>query len=415
MKNDAIIAGLDVGAHSIKCVVAELKADDTVEILGTGCQPCAGIREGLVHDRDLLAQAIQKTVDEAGLMAGCEIGSVWVAVSGSRMTGRKSTGLSRITGGRVNAQHVEQALDLAQAVKLPPEHAIMHVIPRGYSIDEGGFVAAPHGMPGVRLEVDAHLIVGHTALTAEIEASCAQAGIAVEDFVYAPLAAAEFLLKPEDRELGVVLLDIGGSTTHVAVFKEGGLLHTSNIPVGGEHVTSDVRDCLHTPTVEAERLKRDWGCAMTSLIEPQAEIEIPGAGGRRPRVVKQAMLCEIIEARVAEILAIVADDLASGGFVDGLPGGVVLTGGGADMKGVVELTEDVLGMQTSAGAPHAITGLVDVVRNPRYATGSGLVKCGTLTTPKWVNPRRQIQTPSWWQKTRQNLRKLWGGGYSESR
>lgn len=396
-QGEEIFAGLDVGAYSIKCVVAEHKADGAVDILGTGCAASAGIRDGMVNHRGQLAQAIRKAVEEAALMSGCDISSVHVAIGGPHLSGRPSFGLSRIQGEKVSAHDVAGALALARAVKMEPGYEVLHTIPREYVIDGQGGITRPEGMPGVRLEVNAHLIIGVQSLVAEVDASCLEAGLEVLDFVFAPLAAAETLLRPEERELGVVLVDIGGSTTDVTVFQGGALLHTSAIPVGGEHVTSDVRDCLHTPTVDAERLKHEGGCALTHMVDPDEEIEVPGAGGRRARNIRRALLCEIIEARMAEILAIVAADLREGGFEDGLPGGVVLTGGSTTMPGVIELTEEVLGMPTTRGEPHAVTGLVDAVRSPRYATGCGLVRCAALAAlrPWETTPWREEEVSFW--------------------
>lgn len=410
MKNGLILAGLDIGACTIKCVVAEASAGDVVEILGTSAVESAGVRDGLVRDRAALSEAIRRGVDEAGLMAGCEIRDVWIAVDGLHMRGTPSHGLSRIGGrddprGKVTAEDIESALDLAQAVKVEPGHEVLHVIPGTYTVDGQGGFSHPEGMPGVRLEVDVHLIIGDGAVVGDLRESCALAGLNVLDHVYAPLAAAETLLDPRDRELGVVLIDIGGRTTSVTVFKDQGVLHSSIIPVGGEHVTSDVRDCLHIPTVEAERLKRESGCAMASLIDPQEMVEIPGAGGRRPRPGRRAMLCEIIEARVAEIMSIVASDLQMGGFVDGLPGGVVLTGGAVAMTGVVELTRDTLGMPAVLGMPRAMTGPAEILSDPLYATSCGLVQCGARQAPlRWLNPQPP-EVAGWWSKMTQRFRK----------
>lgn len=392
-RDEEIFAGLDLGTSGIKCVVGSRHGSarndpEAVQVIGTGTAPSTGLRGGLVTNRDDLIRGIRAAVHEAELMAGCDIGEVFVSISGDHITTRNSLGMVRIAHGEVSAEDITRVIDMAEAVRLPVDKEVLHVIPRAYVIDEQAVVADPLGVAGVRLEVRAHLVIGAACSTAALVSCCEGAGLSVVDVVLASLAQAEVLLTPQARELGVVLIDIGGGTTDVAVFQRGTIAHSAVLPVGGDHITADVHECLHTPTVEAERLKQTHGCALASLVEDRAEVDVPGAGGRRPRIIKRKLLCEIIEARVEEILKLVQEELETAGFVDGLPAGVVLTGGTANMPGIGELVEQVLSMPAVQGQPHGVGGLVDVVRDPRFATATGLMLCGANERHKsWFGTR----------------------------
>ncbi len=398
-RREEIVASLDLGSSSVKCVVGSKDDNGEIDIIGTGTAPASGLRDGLVTHRGEVVAAIRAAVEEAEMMAGCDIFDVFASISGRHIESFNSDGMVRIGNGQVTPEDVTAVIDVAQAVRIPPDKEVLHVIPHEYVIDGERSVPRALGMPGVRLEVRAHVVIGAASSVAALESLCKDAGLRVEDVILSSLAQAEALLTPQARELGVVLVDVGGGTTDVAVFQGGTIVHSAVIPVGGEHITGDVHDCLHTPRAEAERLKQAHGCALQSLVEDHEEVDVPGAGGRKPRVIKRKLLCEIIEARVDEIFKMVQADLEEAGFVDGLPGGVVLTGGTANMAGMSELAEQVLSMPAVQGQPHGVEGLVDVVRNPRYATGTGLVLCGAHERSRdWFGQRGRRPAPRGWSR-----------------
>lgn len=376
MSKQMIVAGLDLGTNAVKCVIGVRHEDGQIDIIGTGTHPAAGLKQGTVCDQEEAVKSIRAAVEEAELMAGCEIKEIFVAVSGRHLESFNSHGMVRIRSGTVDTDDVRACIDMARAVKLPPDKLILHAVPQSFIIDGQAGITRPVGVDGVRLEVHTHLIVGDIQALRQLEQCIRQAKLRVVDMVLAPLAQAEALLTPQGRDLGVVLVDIGGDTTDIAVFDGGQIVHSTVLGIGGEHVTHDIKDCLNTPTVEAEHLKQSHGCALAELVDADERVEVPGVGGRKPREIERTLLCQIIEARVEEILRLVTEELHQLGYGEGLPGGVVLTGGTANLEGIVELTEQVMGMPAARAQPKGLHGLVDVVRNPRYATGTGLVLCG---------------------------------------
>ncbi|MCB9529802.1 MAG: cell division protein FtsA [Myxococcales bacterium] len=376
MSKQMIVAGLDIGTNAIKCVIGVHHDDGQIDIIGTGTHPAAGLKQGAVCDQPEAVRSIRAAVEEAELMAGCEIKEVFVSVSGRHFQSFNSHGMVRIQSGTVDDDDVAACIDMARAVRLPPDKTIMHAVPQEFIVDGKGGINRPHGVEGVRLEVHAHLVIGDTAALKALEACVRHARLRVVDVLQSPLAQAEALLTPQGRDIGVVLVDIGGDTTDVAVFERGQLVHSAMLAVGGWHVTQDIKGCLNTPSVEAEHLKQTHGCALAELVDADERVEVPGVGGRKRREIERTLLCQIIEARVEEILRMVLEELYQQGYGDGLPGGIVLTGGTANLPGIVELCEQVTGMPAARATPKGLHGLVDVVKNPRYATGTGLVLCG---------------------------------------
>ncbi len=374
--SDRIIAGLDLGTSNIKCVIGVQRAEGTVDIVGTGSHPAVGIKNGAVCSAEDVVRSIRAAVEEAEMMAGCDIAEVFVSISGRHLDSFNSNGIVRVAAEQVTDEDVRRVIDVAKAHKLPDHHRVLHVVPQEFLLDHQVGVQRPVGMSGVRLEVQAHVLVGDGKCTDALEACCQQAGLRVIDIVLAPLAQAEALLTPSGREMGVALLDIGGDTTDLAVFHRGSVVHTALLPIGGEHVTADIKDCLNVPTAEAEHLKQTHGCALAALVDPDATVELPGVGGRRPRTIKRSLLCEVIEARVEEILKLVHQELEHQLYLDLLRGGLVLTGGMANLEGMTELAEQVMDMPAVRGAPKDLHGLVEVVQHPRYSTGTGLVQYG---------------------------------------
>jgi len=397
MNKQMIVAGLDLGTNAVKCVIGVRHDDGQIDIIGTGTHPALGLKAGTVCDSEQAVASIRSAVEEAELMAGCEIKETYVSVSGRHLESFNSHGMVRIRTGVVDTDDVRDCIDMARAVKLPPDKLILHAVPQSFIIDGQAGITRPVGVEGVRLEVQAHLIIGDLPAIKVLEQCIKQAKLRVVDLILAPLAQAEALLSPQGRDLGVVLVDIGGDTTDIAVFDGGQIVHSTVLPIGGQHVTSDIKDCLNTPTVEAEHLKQAHGCALAERVGEDETVSVPGVGGRKPREIERTLLCQIIEARVEEILRLVTDELRELGYGDGLPGGVVLTGGTANLDGIVQLTEQVMGMPAARAEPKGLHGLVDVVRNPRYATGTGLVLCGVNRRDvQWFSSRLPRVRRSTW-------------------
>lgn len=396
MAADTIVAGLDLGTSRVKCVVAVRHDDGQVDIIGTGTHPAKGVRNGAVVNQEDAVRSIRAAVEEAEMMAGCEINEVFVSISGRHLDSFNSDGMVRIQREIVDDADINAVIDMAQAVRLAPDREVLHVVPQSYVIDGQPGISRPLGMSGVRLEIRAHLVVGCTANTKAFETCCEAAGLRVVDIILAPLAQAEALLTPQGRDLGVVLIDIGGDTTDIAIFYDGAIVHSAVLPLGGDHITGDIKDCLNTPTVEAEHLKQMHGAVVDPDLDADETVEVPGVGGRRPRQIRRTVLCEIIDARAEEILKLVAEELHQIGFADGLPGGVVFTGGTANLRGLCDLAEQILGMPAAVGSPKGLSGLVSVVDNPRYATATGLVLCG-------LNQKHQ----HWFYRDRTKAKKAW--------
>ncbi len=389
MAGQMIIAGLDIGSHDIKCVIGVHHEDGQVDVIGTGTHPANGFQRGIVSNSEAAVRSIKSAVGEASLMADVEIKEVLLSVSSRHFNSHNDHGMARILGTTVDSDDVHAVVDVASAIKLPNEHQIMHVVPQDFIVDGRRGIANPLGVRGVRMEVQAHVVAGHLARIESIEACCRQARLSVVDAIYSPLAQSEALLTQRERDVGVILLDLGADTTDISVFEGGSIIHAAMLPIGGERITQDIKDLLGTPTVEAEHLKRVHGCATTGFVKKDESVSIPGVGGRKPREIDRYSFCEIIEARAAEILQFVADELDQIGCSEGFPGGVVLTGAGANLEGMVELTQDILGLHTTKGQPNGLHGLVDVIRDPRYSTATGLVSCGVqLKHLQWFSSRQ---------------------------
>ncbi len=374
MAKELIYAGLDLGSDQVKCVVAVEHSDGQVDIIGTGSHPAQGLSHGAVCDAELLQASIAAAVEEASLMAGCSIRDLFLTVSTRHLESFNSDGMVRLKGDSVAAEDVRGVIRMARAVKLPAEMSVLHVVPQAYVLDQQP-VERPLGIDGVRLEVDAHVVLGHMTSIRALEVCCRKAKLRIVDVVHPSLAAAEILLSQTEKDLGVVLIDLGADVTTLAVIAHGELVHTATFSVGSEAITLDLKDTLQTPSVEAEHLKQSHG-EVAGDIDPTEEVEVPGVGGRRAHPIKRAFLCEIIEARAEELLGMVAEELNRAGYGALLPGGVVLAGGGAALKGIDRLAERILGLPTVVGEPKSVEGLVDVVRSPRYTAATGLVMWG---------------------------------------
>jgi cell division protein FtsA len=370
-----IIVGLDIGTTKIACIAGEV-TDDGVDIIGIGTAPSKGLRRGVVVNIDTTVSSIQAAIDEAENMAGCQISTVFAAISGAHVRGLNSHGIVAVKDREVRDADVARVIEAAKAVAIPMDREVLHVLPQQYVIDDQDGIRDPLGMAGVRLEAKVHIVT--TAVTsAQNVVKCAnRCGLQVADIVLEPLASAQAVLEDDERELGVALVDIGGGTCDIAVFADGAIVHTAVLPLGGGHVTNDIATVLRTPLDSAEKIKRKYGCASRALIDADDTMEVPSVGGRGPRVLPRSTLVEIIEPRVEEIFEHVKRELMRSGYADSLAAGVVLTGGATCLEGTCEIAEYVLGLPCRRGVPTRVGGLVDVVRSPAYSTGVGLVRYG---------------------------------------
>jgi cell division protein FtsA len=370
-----LIVGLDVGTYKIGVVVAEV-TENGAEIVGIGTAASKGLRRGVVVNMDATVDAIQKAVGEAELMAGCEIRSVIAGSAGSHIKGFNSHGVVAVKNREVAPGDVERVIDAARAVALPTDREVLHVLPQEFIVDDQDGIREPLGMAGVRLEARVHIVTGGISSGQNLIKCCNRAGIHVLDVLAGPLAAAEAVLTPEERELGVVLVDLGGGTTDMVVYQAGAIRHTAVIPVGGGHVSADLAAALCTPVPEAERLKQRHGSALARYTPQDQMIEVPGLGGRAPHTLSRRSLAEVIEPRAEEMLTMVRAEIERTGCHQGLVSGVVLTGGGAVLEQMSTLAERVFHLPVRLGVPLHLHGLVDVVASPMYSTAVGLVLHG---------------------------------------
>ncbi len=375
-KRDELIVGLDIGTTKIAAIVGEVTEDGSIDIIGIGTAPSRGIRKGVVVNIDATVQSIEKAVEEAEHMAGCEITSVFAGIAGGHIKGLNSHGTVAVKDKEVRDGDVSRVIESAKAVAIPMDREIIHVLPQEYIVDEQDGIREPLGMAGVRLEAKVHIVTAAVTSAQNIVKCCNRCGLEVAGVVLEPLASAEAVLHDDEKELGVALVDIGGGTTDIAIFSEGSIVHTSVLPLGGNHLTNDIAVGLRTPLDAAEKIKQKYGCALSSMVDPEDTIEVPSVGGRAPRILARQILTEIAMPRVEEIFEHVRKEIARAGFDELLASGVVLTGGTTILEGTTELAEEVLGLPARRGAPRGIGGLVDVVRSPSYATGVGLVLYG---------------------------------------
>jgi len=375
-KNNEIIVGLDIGTTKIACIVGEV-TEDGIDIIGIGTAGSKGMRRGNVINIDATVSSIRQAVDEAENMAGCEISTVYAAISGPNVKGFNNNGVVAVNKDKeVRDSDLSRVLDQARALAIPADREVLHVLPQQYIIDDQDGIRDPLGMAGVRLEAKVHIVTTLAASAQNVVRCANRCNLQVADIVLESLAASQAVLEDDEKELGVALVDIGGGTCDVMVYADGAIVHTAVLEFGGERITNDIACVLRTPVESAERLKRKYGCAWRSLVDDAEPMEVPSVGGRPPRTLKRKDLVEVIEPRVEEIFEFVKQNLLRSGYFDAIAGGVVLTGGAAIMEGMPEMVEHVIGLPTRRGLPTKIGGLVDVVRSPCYATGVGLVMFG---------------------------------------
>jgi cell division protein FtsA len=377
-KAPELIVGLDVGTTKICAVIGEPRPGGSLDIIGVGNAPSRGLRRGVVVNIDSTVEAIKQAIAEAEQMAGAEVSRVYAGVAGGHIRSLNSRGVVAVSGREreVSPVDVERAVDAARAINVSQDREIIHVLPQTFMVDDADGVREPLGMSGVRLEVEVHIVTAAVTSVQNVVRSVNRAGLAVQDIVLEPIASAEAVLCPDEKELGVVLIDIGGGTTDMALFRDGAVWHTAVLPLGGDHITNDVAVGLRTPMADAEALKKGYGCALTSLVPAEETVDVPSVGGRKPRQLSRQVLSEIIQPRVEEIFTLVVRELARAGFPDAATAGVVVTGGSSIMEGVPELAEAVFDLPVRRGVPDEVGGLADVVRSPIYATGVGLALYG---------------------------------------
>jgi cell division protein FtsA len=375
-----IIVGLDVGTTKICTVVGEVSGKE-INIVGIGTHPSIGLRKGVVVDIESTVESIQKAVEEAELMAGCEISSVFAGIAGGHITGFNSRGIVAIKGKEVIQNDVDRVIDAARAVAIPMDREVIHVIPQEYIVDDQGGIKNPLGMSGVRLEAKIHIVTGAVTSAHNIVKCANRSGLDVCDIVLEPLASGEAVLTDEEKDLGAALLDLGGGTSDLAIFYAKNIKHTFVLSLGGNNLTNDIAIGLRASTAEAEKIKKKYGTCITRNISPEETIEVPGMGGRTPRKIPRQILGEILEPRVEEIFTLIQREVYRAGMEKIITSGVVLTGGSSLLDGGVEIAESIFNLPARLGKPRGISGLVDVVNNPMYATGVGLVLYGARNQP----------------------------------
>ena len=371
-----MIVGLDIGTSKVVAIVGEIDAEGEIEVVGIGSNPSRGMKKGVVVNIESTVQSIQRAVEEAELMAGCQIHSVYVGIAGSHIRSLNSHGIVAIRDREVYGPDLERVIDAAQAVAIPADQKVLHILPQEYVIDNQEGIKEPLGMSGVRLEAKVHLVTCAVNAAQNIEKCIRRCGLEVEEVILEQLASSYSVLTEDEKELGVCLVDIGGGTTDIAIFTEGSIRHTGVIPIAGDQVTNDIAMALRTPTQHAEEIKIKYACALTQLAGADETIKVPSVGDRPPRDLSRQALAEVVEPRYDELFTLVQAELRRSGFEDMVPAGVVLTGGTSKMEGVVELAEEIFHMPVRVGSPHSIRGLTDIVRNPIYATGVGLLLYG---------------------------------------
>jgi cell division protein FtsA len=381
-----LIVGLDIGTSKVVVIVGEVRPDGTIDVVGLGSQPSRGLKKGVVVNIESTVQSIQRAVDEAERMAGCRIHSVYTGISGSHIRGLNSHGVTAIKNQEVAPEDVERVIEAARVVAIPADQQILHILPQEFIIDSQEGIQDPVGMSGVRLEARAHIVTGAVSAAQNIVKCVQRCGLEVDDIILQQLASSRAVLTQDERELGVCLLDIGGGTTDLAVFTHGAISHTAVIPIAGDQVTNDIAVAFRTPTQSAEEIKIRHACCLKQLARPAERIDVASVGDRAARSLSRYELAEVVEPRYEEFFEMAQAQLQRSGFESLIAAGVVLTGGGSRMEGVVELAEDILHMPVRLGLPHDVTGLQDVVRNPLYSTAVGLLLFGNENRPVKPGP-----------------------------
>lgn len=385
-----LIVGLDIGTSKIVAIVAELQPEGSVKVIGLGQHISRGLKKGVVVNIESTMQSIQRALEEAELMANCKINTVFTGIAGSHIKSLNSHGMVKIKDAEVSQMDVDKVVETARAIALPADQQILHILTQEFIIDGQEDVREPLGMSGMKLEVKVHIVTGAVAAAQNIVKCIKRCGIEVSDLILQPLASSLAVLTEDEKELGVCLVDIGGGTTDIAVFKQGAIRHTAVVPIAGDQMTNDIAVAFRTPTQAAEDIKVKHGCALRQLADPREIIEVPGVDGREAKQLSVQTLAEVLEPRVVELYELVLSELRRSGMEDMIASGIVITGGSAMMRGMVELGEEVFHMPVRMGLPRYVGGLSEVVGNPRFATGVGLVLMGKQQIEKMLNEQSDI-------------------------
>ncbi len=393
-----LIVGLDIGTSKVVAIVGEITFEGNLDIIGMGSYPSVGLKKGVVVNIESTVQSIQRAVQEAELMAGCQIHSVYTGIAGSHIRSLNSHGIVAIRDHEVTQMDVDRVIDAAKAVAIPADQKILHILPQQFIIDKQDGIKEPIGMSGVRLEAKVHMVTGSVSAAQNIIKCVRRCGLEVDDIILEQLASSYAVLTEDEKELGVCLVDIGGGTTDIAVFTQGFIRHTAVIPIAGDQVTNDIAVALRIPTQNAEAIKIKDATALARLADPNEMVDVSGIPDRPMRRLSRRTLAEVIEPRYEELFSLINDELRRHGLEELIRSGIVVTGGSAKMAGVVELAEEVFQMPVRLGLPRFVTGLVDVTRNPIYSTGIGLLLYG-----QQQQLERQMST-----STYQGLPGVWG-------
>ncbi len=374
--NNELTVGLDIGTSKIVAIVGKKNSEGQVEIVGIGSHPSKGLKRGVVVNIETTVNAIQRAIEEAELMAGCQIHSVYAGIAGSHIRSMNSHGIVAVRDREVVQADIDRVIDAAQAVAIPADQKVLHILPQEYVIDNQEGIKEPLGMSGVRLEAKVHLVTCAVNAAQNIEKCVQKCDLDVDDIILEQLASSYAVLTDDEKELGVCMVDIGGGTTDLAIFTGGAIRHTAVIPIAGDQVTNDIAMALRTPTQNAEEIKIKYACALTQLAGADETIKVPSVGDRPPRDLSRQALAEVVEPRYEELFTLIQSELRRSGFEDLIAAGIVLTGGTSKMEGVVELAEEIFHMPVRLASPQGVAGLADVVNNPMYATGVGLLMYG---------------------------------------
>ncbi len=397
-----LIVGLDIGTSKVVAIVGEVTLDGDIEVVGIGTHPSRGLKKGVVVNIESTVQSIQRAVEEAELMAGCEIHAVFTGIAGSHIRSLNSHGIVAIRDSEVVQGDVDRVIDAARAVAIPADQKVLHILPQEFIIDNQEGIREPIGMSGVRLEAKVHMVTGAVSAAQNIVKCVRRCGLEVDDIILQQLASAQAVLTEDEKDLGVCLVDIGGGTTDIAVFLNGAIHHTAVIPIAGDQVTNDIAVALRTPTHHAEDIKIKYACALTQMANADETIEVPSVGDRPPRRLVRQRLAEVVEPRYEELFTLIQAELKRSGFEELIAAGIVLTGGSSKLAGTVELAEEVFHMPVRLGVPQYVTGLTDVVSNPIYATGVGLLLFGYRNTTRGVAPlSREGGMKALWERMKQ--------------
>lgn len=393
-----MIVGLDIGTSKVVAIVGSINVEGNIDVIGIGSHPSHGLKKGVVVNIESTVQSIQRAIEEAELMAGCQIHSVYAGIAGSHVRSLNSHGIVAIRDREVVRADIERVIDAARAVAIPADQKILHVMPQEYIIDNQEGVKDPMGMSGVRLEAKVHLVTCASNAWQNIEKCVRRCGLDVDDIILEQVGSSLSVLTEDEKELGVCLVDIGGGTTDIAIFTEGAIRHTAVIPIAGDQVTNDIAMALRTPTADAEEIKIKYACALTQLAGPDESIKVPSVGDRAPRDLSRQALAEVVEPRYDELFTLVQAELRRSGYEDLIAAGIVLTGGTSKMEGVSELAEEIFHMPVRIGLPQGVEGLQDVIRNPIYSTAVGLLLYGQKKQEDNSGPKRGGNLNGWWAK-----------------